>query len=112
MRNFLPPNNIQVRTTVTPGIPKVIEWFECSAPELGVRGSNLVPSVYFLFTTDSRAIKAAVCAPYPMDPRFMRPLNPISLCADHPQRLWDHPEVDMRPTQGYSLIPSSALRTG
>ena len=86
MHNFLPPNNIQVRTTVTPGIPKAIEWLEYSAPELGVRGSNPGTSVYFPTMTNSRKVQAAVYAPYPMDPRFMRLLKPIFLYADHPQR--------------------------
>ena len=86
MHNFLPLNNIQARTTVTPGIPKAIEWFEYSAPELGVLGSNPGASVYFPSITISRKIQAAVYGPHPMGPRFMRPRKPVSLCTDHPQR--------------------------
>ena len=112
MRNFLPLNHVQVRTTVTPGIPKAIEWLEYSAPELVVHGSNPGASVSFSFNTTGRATEANHNAPLPIDPLFMRPPNPISLCADHLQRRWDHPGVNIWPTQRHSLIPSSALRTG
>ena len=86
MHNFLPPNNIQARTTVAPGIPKAIEWFELLASELGVLGSKPGASAYFTSITNNRKIRAAIYSPHPMDPSFKQPRKPIFLCADHPQR--------------------------
>ena len=86
MHNFLPPNNIQARTTVAPGIPKAIEWFEHLASKLGVLGSNPGASAYFPSITNNHKIRAAIYSPHPMDSSFVRPRKPIFPCADHLQR--------------------------